>query len=41
MNFVYLFESVPFPDKRYIGLTSDLKNRLTAHNERRSGHTSK
>ena len=41
MKYVYLIESVSFPKQRYIGSTSDLKNRLEAHNESRSPHTSK
>ncbi len=41
MKYVYLIQSIPFPDQRYIGVTSDLKNRLAAHNEGRSPHTSK
>ena len=41
MKYVYLIESVSFPKQRYIGSTSDLKNRLEAHNEGRSPHTSK
>ncbi len=41
MHYVYLIQSIPFPDQNYIGLTSDLNNRLQAHNEGRSPHTSK
>ena len=41
VKYVYLIQSIPFPDQRYVGLTSDLKNRLSAHNEGRSPHTSK
>ena len=41
MKYVYLIQSIPYPDQRYIGITSDLKNRLKAHNEGRSKHTSK
>jgi predicted GIY-YIG superfamily endonuclease len=41
MKYVYLIQSIPFPDQRYIGVTSDLKNRLQAHNEGCSQHTSK
>ena len=29
------------PNQKYIGITSDLNNRLKAHNEGRSPHTSK
>ena len=41
MKYVYLIQSISFPNRRYTGITSDLKNRLTAHNEGRSPHTSK
>ena len=41
MKYVYLIQSIPFPNQRYIGLTSDIKDRIDAHNEGRSPHTSK
>jgi predicted GIY-YIG superfamily endonuclease len=41
MQYVYLLESIPFPEKRYVGLTSNLKNRLNAHNRGQSLHTAK
>lgn len=41
MYYVYLLESVGAPGQRYVGLTSDLKARLAAHNAGRSSHTSK
>jgi len=41
MKYVYLLQSIPFPEKRYVGLTSNLKNRLNAHNSRQSLHTAK
>ena len=41
MHYVYLIKSISHPDQRYIGITSDLKDRLKAHNEGRSPHTSK
>ena len=41
MYYVYLLESVSAPGQRYIGLTSDLRMRLAAHNAGRSSHTSK
>jgi len=31
-RFVYIIRSVKHPHKRYIGLTSDLEARLSAHN---------
>lgn len=41
MHYVYLLESIADPTKRYIGVTSDLKTRLSEHNAGASGHTSK
>ena len=41
MQYVYLVQSIPFPEKRYVGLTSNLKNRLNAHNRGQSLHTAK
>jgi putative endonuclease len=41
VKYVYLTQSIPFPNQRYIGVTSDLQNRLEAHNEGRSPHTAK
>jgi putative endonuclease len=41
MKYVYLIQSIPSPDQKYIGITSDVKSRLSAHNEGRSPHTSK
>ena len=41
MKYVYLIQSIPYPKQRYIGLTSDIKGRIEAHNEGRSPHTSK
>jgi predicted GIY-YIG superfamily endonuclease len=32
MKYVYLLESIGFPDQTYIGLTHDLRGRLAAHN---------
>ena len=32
MHYVYLLESEAFADRRYVGVTSDLKQRLTEHN---------
>jgi hypothetical protein len=40
MKYVYLIQSIPFPTLRYVGVTSDLKTRLTSHNEGQSPHTS-
>lgn len=41
MYYVYLLQSINFPDQRYIGFTEDLKSRLKAHNSGASKHTSK
>jgi len=41
MKYVYLIKSIPYPEQRYIGLTSDIKARLKAHNAGQSKHTSK
>jgi len=41
MKYVYLIQSIPYSKQRYIGLTSDIKGRIEAHNEGRSPHTSK
>ena len=39
--FVYRLRSQRFPNRIYIGSTSDLKRRLLEHNEGLSRHTSK
>jgi len=41
MKYVYLIQSIPDPNEKYIGITSNVKERLSAHNEGRSPHTSK
>ena len=41
MNFVYILQSLVYPDKSYIGCTSDLKKRLSLHNSKKSPHTAK
>ena len=38
---MYLIQSIPYPKEKYIGVTSDLKDRLKVHNEGGSPHTSK
>ena len=40
-KYVYLLQSVEFPDETYVGLTDDLRSRFTAHNTGRSPHTAK
>jgi len=39
--YVYLIESTQTPTHRYVGLTLDLKKRLTDHNAGKSAHTAK
>jgi predicted GIY-YIG superfamily endonuclease len=41
MHYVYLLTSQSAPSQRYIGVTSDLKARLSDHNAGKSPHTSK
>jgi putative endonuclease len=41
MHYVYLIRSQSHPDEAYIGLSSDLKARITKHNEGGSPHTAK
>ena len=41
MYYVYLIQSIGSPQQRYIGLTSNLKNRMKHHNSGLSKHTSK
>jgi len=32
MTYVYILQSINFPDKHYVGITEDLKHRLKEHN---------
>jgi putative endonuclease len=41
MKYVYLLESVEYPEETYVGLTDDLKSRFVAHNAGRSPRTAK
>ena len=41
MYYVYMLQSIANPDQHYTGFTSDLKKRLTAHNNAESTHTAK
>ena len=41
MKYVYLLRSLSNPKQRYIGLTSNLRQRLSDHNEGKSTHTLK
>jgi len=39
--YVYLLESERDPTRRYVGLTANLRRRLTEHNGGKSAHTAK
>jgi predicted GIY-YIG superfamily endonuclease len=39
MYYVYLIKSIKYPDKKYVGYTTDLKKRLKDHNEGKSIYT--
>lgn len=39
--YVYLVESLSAEGERYVGMTTDLKQRLGAHNQGKSFHTKK
>jgi predicted GIY-YIG superfamily endonuclease len=39
MYYVYLLQSLSFPDKTYIGFTTNIKERLQKHNEGGSIYT--
>ena len=41
MYYTYILESVKYPGKRYIGHTSNLKQRLRGHNAGNCSYTSK
>jgi len=41
MRYVYLIRSIPCPNKRYVGITSHLENRLKKHNDGGLPHTAK
>jgi putative endonuclease len=41
MKYVYLIQSLAVPNQRYIGITTDLDERLRAHDAGGSPHTSK
>lgn len=41
MKYVYILQSVNFPDKFYTGLTNDLSRRLNEHNNKIETHSTK
>jgi putative endonuclease len=41
MKYVYILRRTTQPDETYVGLTDDLRARLSAHNEGRARHTAK
>ena len=41
MKYVYLLESINYPEEFYVGLTDDLRARFAAHNAGQSPHTAK
>ncbi|MGE0009701.1 MAG: GIY-YIG nuclease family protein [Candidatus Babeliales bacterium] len=41
MHFIYLIQSIKYPEQYYFGQTINLKLRLAKHNEGGSSHTSK
>ena len=41
MWYVYIIRSVDTPKQEYIGMTADLRRRITEHNSGKSYHTSK
>lgn len=41
MLYVYILQSIAFPQHFYIGITHDLRDRLRRHNDGKVTHTSK
>jgi putative endonuclease len=41
LKYVYLIQSISNPDQKYVGTTSDVDERISAHNAGQSSHTSK
>ena len=39
--YVYLLQSIDHPERFYVGMTADLRQRLQSHNAGRCAHTSK
>jgi putative endonuclease len=40
-HYVYILQSIPYPDRYYVGVTQDLASRLKKHNAGQVPHTSK
>jgi len=40
-HYVYILQSINFPDNLYVGYTTDIKKRLAKHNEGGANYTSK
>lgn len=41
MHYVYIIQSINYPDQIYVGYTQDLKKRLSNHNAGTTPHTTK
>jgi putative endonuclease len=41
MKYVYILQSIEFPDRFYTGMTGDIDERLARHNGKHVPHTSK
>ena len=41
MKYVYLTQSVPYPNQRYVGITADFQERLKQHNGGQSPTTAR
>lgn len=41
MHYVYILQSVDSPERYYVGITEDLRDRLKIHNAKNVPHTSK
>lgn len=41
MTYVYILQSIEYQDHFYVGITSDLRDRLNKHNARDVPHTAK
>ncbi|PYI58894.1 MAG: excinuclease ABC subunit C [Verrucomicrobia bacterium] len=41
MSYLHLIESLSVQGERYVGMTTDLKQRLREHNQGKSSHTTK